>query len=78
MTILRKRFHYHEKGNHDEKWFYLAKDTDTGRVFIIHAWAEKDNIGESEMTIPQFIEGRKDTALSKFYELVGSLATDKE
>jgi hypothetical protein len=31
MAVVMKRFFYHEKGNHDEAWYYLARVTRAAR-----------------------------------------------
>jgi hypothetical protein len=36
MTILRSAFSSSDLGMGDEDWYYLARDTETGRVFVYH------------------------------------------
>lgn len=76
MPTLAKQFYRHEKGNHDETFYSLAHDTDTGRVFIIHEWFARENVGSVEMTIPEFhTRTHNSSAWNRFLELIGSLAT---
>jgi len=35
MSIAKRQFYKNKKPQGDEYWFYLAKDTDTGEVFVI-------------------------------------------
>lgn len=74
MAIVRKQFHSHEKGNHDETFYYLARDTETGRVFIIHGWAAGSS-GEEEMTVAQFFERVNGSARERFLQLIGTVVT---
>ena len=75
MAILQRQFFYHERGNHDEKWYSLCRDTDTGDVFILHEWAERANVGERRLTVREFM-GDTTSAQSKFLTLIGTLATE--
>ena len=74
MAVIKRCFHYHEKGNHDEDWFNLARDTESGRVFIVHEWAHRADLGERELSIEEFLTlpGRG-TRQQRFLELVGTL-----
>jgi hypothetical protein len=77
MAILVRQFYAHEKGNHDETFYSLARDSETGRVFIIHEWFARENVGSSEMTVAEFYaQTHNSSAWSRFVDLVGTLATE--
>ncbi len=76
MPILVRQFYRHEKGNHDETFYSLARDSETGRVFIIHEWFAGANVGSAEMTIPEFhARTHNSSAWARFLEFIGTLAT---
>jgi hypothetical protein len=77
MAILKRCFFAHEKGNHDETWYYLARDTETGRVFIIHEWAVRANLGERPLEIAEFLAMANSTAQSNLLKLIGSLIEER-
>jgi hypothetical protein len=76
MAILTKRFFYHEKGNHDETWYYLALDTETGAVYIEHEWAARGDVGSKRVEIAEFLSGPKMTARDNLLKLIGTLVPD--
>ncbi len=77
MPILTKQFYAHEKGNHDETFYSLARDTDTGRVFVLKQWYRREDVGEKEMTVPEFLEATKNESAShRFLDMIGALATN--
>lgn len=55
MAVIKKQFFHHEKGNHDETWYYLARDTETGKVFIIHAWAARADVDELQLSVRELM-----------------------
>lgn len=77
MAILTKQFFYHEKGNHDETWYHLARDTETGAVFIEHEWAARGDVGSKRIEIAEFLSGTKISAKDKLLKLIGTLVPDK-
>ena len=68
-----KRFFYREKGNHVEAWYYLARDTETGAVYIEHQWASWGNSGSNRIDISDFLEGPSTRARNSFLRLVGAI-----
>jgi oligoribonuclease NrnB/cAMP/cGMP phosphodiesterase (DHH superfamily) len=77
MTILRRQFYGHERGNHDETFFSLARDTETDRVFIIHEWFRKSDVGEKELTLDEFYAMAHGTSVwTRFLSFIGTLATE--
>jgi len=77
MAILRRQFYYHEKGNHDERWHWLARDTETGRVFVINGFAPMgQEEWETESEVAEFLATDSSTARSNLLSLIGSLVDD--
>ncbi len=77
MTELRRRFFYHENGSHDERWHYLARDSDTGKVWIVNGYARMgEEYHETTSTIEQFLAGSDSTAKTNLLELIGSIVPD--
>lgn len=78
MSIVRVQFHHHERGLGDEDWHYLARDTDTGDVFVVHEWchrgSEESRNGSERIKIGVFLTDRvQGTKQSKLLALIGSL-----
>lgn len=71
MAEIRKQFFYHEKGNHDETWYYLVRDTETNNIYVIHAWATKSNVDEASMDIAAFLNSGRGTAQDNLLKLLG-------
>jgi len=42
VPILTREFFRQEKGNHEETWYRLARDTETGDVFIETTFAPSE------------------------------------
>ena len=78
MAFLKRLFFRHE-GGMGEDWYFLARDTETGQVFILHEWTHRvgDNYdpGSAEYELETFLS-RKGTAQDKLRELIGTLASD--
>jgi hypothetical protein len=73
MAIVTRTFHYHENGNHDETWYRLARDTETGDLFVEHAWARGADVGEERIELRRFLETNRSTARDKLMKLIGTL-----
>lgn len=77
MAVVTKEFHRHERGMGDEHWYRLARDTETGRVYIQHEWSVRDGggytSGESEMSIAEFLGTGGGTRQDKLLALIGTL-----
>jgi hypothetical protein len=41
MAILRRQFSSSDLGMGIENWYYLARDTETGRIFVYHEWSRR-------------------------------------
>ena len=76
MAAVMKRFFYHEKGNHDEAWYYLAWDTESGAVYMEHEWAEQGNLGSKRIEVAEFLSGPSMTARDNLLELIGTLVVE--
>jgi hypothetical protein len=77
MTILKRQFHSHEIGMSDEDWYYLARDTDSGRIFVYHEWSHRKGQtyegGNKDMELQDFL-AHNGTAQARLRELIGTLA----
>ncbi len=71
MAEIKNRFFYHEKGNHDETWYYLARDTESNNVYVIHAWAHGRDVDEAPMAITDFLNSGRGTAQDNLLKLLG-------
>lgn len=76
MAVLKRQFFYHEKGNHDERWCYLARDTETRNVYVIVEWAARADQGEQNVDLAEFLRTDNSTARSNLLTLIGSLVPD--
>jgi hypothetical protein len=76
MAVVKKRFFYHEKGSHDETWYYLARDTETGAVYIEHEWAARADTGSKRVDIAEFLSGPSMTARDNLLKLIGTLVQE--
>ena len=77
MAVIKRRFYYHEDGSHAETWYYLARDTVTGRAFIIHSWAFRADVGSKNIEIREFLRDTT-SAQSKLLSLIGSLVQEDD
>jgi len=77
MTILRRPFSSADLGMGDEDWYYLARDTDTGRVFVYHEWSHRRGAahegGNEDIDLDTFLR-HQGTAQDHLRALIGSLA----
>ena len=68
-----KRFFYCEKGNADEAWYYLARDVETGEVYVEHQWAASGKLGSNRIEITDFLEGPYTTARNNLLRRIGAI-----
>jgi hypothetical protein len=77
MAILRRPFFSSELGMGDEDWYYLARDTETGRVFVYHEWSHKRGAGHEggneDIELDAFLQ-HQGIAQDQLRELIGSVA----
>jgi hypothetical protein len=67
-----KRFFFREKGNADEVW-YLARDAETGAVYVEHGWISSDDSGSDRIDISDFLEGPSTTARNNLLGFIGAI-----
>jgi hypothetical protein len=76
MTASRKLFYDHEHGLGDEESYYLARDNETGRIFVECSRSLRKRrryVSDSEqIDLATFLAGRG-TAQDKLLALIGSL-----
>jgi hypothetical protein len=76
MPILKKQFYSHEVGMGNEDWLYLARDTDSGRVFVYHDWSHRKGrtyaSGNEDIELDVFLSS-SGTAQIRLKELIGTL-----
>lgn len=77
MAILKRRFSSADLGMGDEDWYYLARDTETGRVFVYHEWSHRKGQahegGSEDIDLDAFLH-RPGIAQDHLRQLIGSLA----
>jgi hypothetical protein len=76
MAILTRQFFAHEKGNHDETWYRLARDTETGEVFILHEWAARSDAGSERIELSDFLSRNTSSAKTKLLTMIGTLVKE--
>lgn len=76
MAVITRRFHYHEKGNHDEAWHELARDTETGDVFVVKGWARREDVDDCRIELAEFLGRERSTARDKLMALIGTLVEE--
>lgn len=83
MAILGKLFHKHERNMGNEDWYWLCRDTDTGRVFIRHWSSHRAGLessfkeGQVDPDVAKLLQSGQGSLQNGFLELIGSLATDE-
>jgi hypothetical protein len=77
MTILRRPFSSSDLGMGDEDWYYLARDTETDRVFVYHEWSHRRGAshegGNEDIELDAFLQ-HPGFAQDQLRALIGSLA----
>ncbi len=77
MAVLKHRFFYHENGSHDERWHYLARDTETERVFVINGYAPMgQEYHETQSEVADFLATNNGTAQRNLMQLIGTLVQE--
>jgi hypothetical protein len=54
----------------------LARDTESGAVYIEHEWAERGNFGSKRIGVAEFLSGPSMTARDNLLELIGTLVVE--
>jgi len=79
LALLSKLFYRHERNMGDEDAYYLARETDTGSVFILHKWSkrqgERFESSSSHIELAVFLN-HQGTAQDNLRGLIGQLVTD--
>ena len=79
MAVLKRQFFHHEHGVGDEDWYYLARDTESGRVFVVREWSHRAGNtfepGSGAIEIPVFLTG-DGPAEDSLLRLIGTLVED--
>lgn len=79
MAIQKQQFHQRDVGMGDEDWYYLARDTESGRIFVYHEWSHREGErfsgGNEDVELDAFL-GQTGTAQSKLRQLIGTLVTE--
>ena len=76
MTVVKRQFYKNHKPNGDEYMFHLARDTESGEVYVIRqADYVVDGGSETSMTLYEFLAGggNRQNAL---LQLIGSLVPE--
>lgn len=75
--MARKQFYYHEKGNQEENWYYLAQDVN-GRAVVEHEFSGAPGRGNEEIgaptriTLADFLQ-QKGTAQDNLLKLISTI-----
>jgi hypothetical protein len=79
MAVLKRQFFSHERGLGDEDFYYLARNAETGKVFVFHEWSHKRGNGfepgATHIELDAFLVHRG-TAQDKLRALIGTLVLD--
>ena len=76
MAILKREFHRNHKSHGEEYWFSLARDTETGEVYIIREFDYVVDGGvETRESVYHFLAGGGDRQ-SALLKLIGTLVPD--
>lgn len=80
MAITKKLFYQSAQGLGNEDWFYLARDTETGRTFVMHDWSRLSGNsyqpGSADIDLEVFLSDGG-TSQDKLRELIGTLVTEQ-
>jgi hypothetical protein len=76
MAIVKRQFHSHELGMADEDWYWLARDTFNGRVFVYHEWSHRKGYshegGNEDIELDAFLS-HAGAAQDRLRKLIGTL-----
>ena len=81
MPIISRQFHQHERGMGNEDFHSLARDTETGEVFVIHETSHRvgDGFRSGEQRIPiQEFLAMGGSAQNKLLSLIGTLVPEAD
>ena len=85
MANFKREFHRHEKGMGNETWHYLARDAESGRVFVIKETSTRSGGsmsefvgGNEEIELADFLGGYGSSARNNLIELIGTLVPEPD
>lgn len=77
--MAMRLIHKSERGMGNEDWYYLCRDAETGRAFVLHEWSHRAGDGYSEgsakLTLHEFL-ANGGTKQDKLLEMVGTLVPE--
>jgi len=77
MAVITRQFHKLEKGMGNEDWYYLARDAETGNVFVRHEWSHRSGggyeSGEKDVPLADFLSEGGGDRQRQLLELIGTL-----
>ncbi len=80
MAITKRLIYQTAQGLGNEDWFYLARDAETGRTFVMHEWSRLNGNGlqpgSADIDLEVFLSGAG-AAQDMLRELIGTLATEQ-
>ena len=77
MAVRKREFHSHEDGSHHEKFIYLCRDTESGKVYVEYERIDpRGNQSVRKFEIEEFLSSENSSATSKLRTLIGTLVTD--
>lgn len=78
MGVRRRLFHHHDR-NGDEDWYYLARDADTGGVWIEHKWDYRGpDSGSDKIAVGVFLTASaQGTKQDRLLNLIGTLVPEE-
>ncbi len=78
MAVLTREFHSHEDGSHYERFYSLARNTETSEVFIVYETiTPKGEHNTSRREIGAVLQ-EQNTAATKLRDLLGTLVTETD
>lgn len=76
MVIENRNFHVQESGTGHKSYYSLARELETGDIFILHEWSHRDGIefdsGENKIPLHAFLCGHGASQAS-LRDLIGTL-----
>jgi hypothetical protein len=91
MPILKREFHRSARGpvssRDAEDWWFLARNSESGAVFVLHEWAHTDvrrtkstsNIGNEHIELGTFLaRGLATPEVREVTRLIGTLVKEPE
>jgi hypothetical protein len=79
MAIVRRQFSSSDLGMGIENCYYLARDTETGHIFVYHEWSRRRGEtfegGSEDIELDSFLH-HAGPAPDHLRQLIGSLATE--